>query len=152
MIYFFIIIILILLDLGSKSYVKRKYKLNEDVSIYKDKVYICHIKNEGLAYGVLKNSKKFIYIIVSVCLLLVGILFYSAFKEGSKLKKLSFSFALGGALGNFIDRIKNKNITDFIYIKYKKAPIFNLADVFLFISPILLFINEIKDIISKKQV
>ena len=63
---------------------------------------------------------------------------------------MAFSFALGGALGNFIDRIKNKNITDFIYVKYKKAPIFNLADIFLVISPILIFFKEIKDIITKK--
>lgn len=150
MLYFFIIIALIIIDLGTKSYVKRKYKLNEEVSLYKDIVYICYIKNEGLAYGFLKNTKKLIYVIVSICLTLVGILFYFAFKEKSKLKKLSFSLALGGALGNFIDRIKNKNITDFIYIKYKKAPIFNLADVFLFISSILISIKEIKDIIKEK--
>ncbi len=150
MIYFIIIILLILLDLGSKAYIKKKYKLNEDVSIYKDKIYICHIKNEGLAYGFLKNSKKLIYIIVSICLLLVTILFYSAFKENSKLKKLAFSFALGGAIGNFLDRIKNKNITDFIYIKYKKAPVFNLADIFLFMAPILILIKELKYIIIKR--
>lgn len=150
MIYFFIIIILILLDLGSKAYVKKRYKLNDEINIYKDKIYICHIKNEGLAYGFLKNTKKLIYVIVSVCILLVIMLFYSAFKGKSILKKLGFSFALGGALGNYIDRIKNKNITDFIYIKYKKAPVFNLADIFLFISPILILIKEIKDIITEK--
>lgn len=150
MIYFFIIIILVFLDLKTKSYIKKRYKINEEIRLYKDKIYICHIKNEGLAYGFLKNCKKCIYILISLCILFISILFYNAFKERSKLKKLAFSFALGGALGNFIDRIKNKNITDFIYVKYKKAPIFNLADIFLVISPMLIFFKEIKDIITKK--
>lgn len=150
MIYFIMIFILIALDLGSKAYVKNKYKLNEEKSIYKDKIYICHIKNEGFAFGVLKNCKKIIYTVVSICVTLLFLLFYFAFKEKSFLKKLGFTFAIGGALGNFIDRILNKNITDFIYVKYKKAPIFNLADIFLFISPIFLFIKEIKDTIIKK--
>ncbi|WP_250277515.1 signal peptidase II [[Clostridium] colinum] len=150
MIYIFLIIFLILIDLISKRYINKKYKINEEKSLYKNKIYIRHIKNEGLAYGILKNSKKLIYIIVFICTLLVSILFYCAFKENSKLKKIAFSFALGGALGNFIERIKNKSITDFIYIKYKNAPIFNFADIFLFISSILLIIKEIKDIIIRK--
>ena len=150
MIYFFIVIILVLLDLYSKEYIKNRYKINEKVNLYKDKLYIYHTKNEGFAYGVLKKFKKLIYIVVSICLIFVFIFFFKSFKENSKIKKLAFSFALGGALGNFIDRVQNKNITDFIYIKYKKAPIFNLADIFLFTSPILIGIKEIKDIILKK--
>ena len=150
MVYFIIIFILVALDLGSKAYVKKRYNINEEKSIYKDKIYICHIKNEGFAFGVLKNSKKIIYTVVSVCVCLLFLLFYFAFKEKSLLKKLGFSFAIGGGLGNFIDRMINKNITDFIYIKYKKAPVFNFADIFLFISPVFLFIKEIKDIIIKK--
>ena len=150
MIYFFIVIILVLLDLYSKEYIKNRYKINEKVNLYKDKLYIYHTKNEGFAYGILKKFKKLIYIVVSICLIFVFICFFKSFKENSKIRKLAFSFALGGALGNFIDRVQNKNITDFIYIKYKKAPIFNLADIFLFTSPILIGIKEIKDIILKK--
>ncbi len=148
--YIFFILFLIILDLGSKKYVSKKYKLNEKINVYKDKIYIYHIKNEGLAYGFLKNSKKAIYIISSFCITILSIFAFVSFKEKSRLRKIAFSFALGGAFGNFIDRIKNKKITDFLYIKHKNAPIFNLADIFLFISPILMIIKEIKDFISKR--
>lgn len=143
MIYIFIIIFLVFIDLFSKKYVKNKYKLDEKVSLYKDKVYICYVKNEGLAYGILKKAKKSIYIIISICLIALFILSYFIFKDKSKLKKIAFSFALGGALGNFIDRAKNKSVTDFIYLKHKNTPIFNFADVFLFIAPMLLIFEEI---------
>ena len=97
-----------------------------------------------MAYGLLKNFKNIIYVLICISLIFIIFMFYGAFKENSKIKKLAFSFILAGALGNFIDRVKNKCVTDFIFIKYKKLPIFNLADIFLFISPIILIIKEIK--------
>lgn len=144
MIYFLIILLLIFLDLFSKNYINKNYKLNEKKQIYKN-LYIYHIKNEGMAYGIFKNFKNIIYVLICINLIFVIFMFYGTFKQNSKLKKLAFSFILAGALGNFIDRVKNKNVTDFIFIKFKKLPIFNLADIFLFISPIILIIKEIKD-------
>ena len=146
MIYIFIIFLLIFIDLFSKNYINKNFKLGQKKSVYKDKIYIYHIKNKGLAYGFLKNSKNIIYILVFLALIGLLLLFYLIFKDGSKLKKIAYSFALGGALGNFIDRIKNKEVTDFIYLKYKNSPIFNFADIFLLISVILLFTEEIKNI------
>lgn len=143
MLYFFIIIMLFLTDYISKQYIKNRYKLNEKISVYKDYIYIFHIKNEGFAYGILKNFKKLIYIIMSLCMVFICLLFFKSLKEDSKIKKIAFSFALGGALGNFYDRIKNKNITDFIYIKYKNLPIFNLADIYLLLSLILILLESI---------
>ena len=56
------------------------------------------------------------------------------YKKGSRSLKLGFSFMLGGALGNLYERIFKNGVTDFIYIKFKKAPIFNVADIFILIG------------------
>ena len=50
-------------------------------------------------------------------------------QEEKKHLLLPLSLMIGGALGNFWDRIRRGWVTDFLYIKWKKAPIFNLADV-----------------------
>ena len=42
-----------------------------------------------------------------------------------------FSLIVGGALGNFIDRICLGGVRDFIELKFIEFPIFNFADVFL---------------------
>lgn len=149
MIYFAIIVILVIIDLVSKQYVKKNFKLHKEYYLCKF-FNIYHIKNEGIAYGFFKNSKKLIFTFLSICLIIVCILFLLAFKENSKLKKLAYSFALGGAFGNFIDRVINKNVTDFFHIKGTKSPIFNFADIFLIISPIFLIIKELKDEFFKK--
>lgn len=150
MVYFFIVIVIFLIDLISKSIIKKKFSLNKEYSIYKNKISIYHIKNKGLAYGILKNFPKLIIYSMSIAIIILFAVFCLFLNDNSKLKKLALSFALGGALGNYYDRLKNKHITDFIYIKYKNAPVYNLADFFLIASPIILLIKFLKDIFIKK--
>ena len=54
-------------------------------------------------------------------------------KEESILKT-GLAFTAGGSLGNLYERIFKRKVTDFLYFKYKKAPIFNVADIFIFIG------------------
>ena len=43
-----------------------------------------------------------------------------------------------GAIGNFIDRIINGYVVDFIYFEIINFPIFNIADIYVCISVFLL--------------
>ena len=46
----------------------------------------------------------------------------------------------GGAVGNLIDRATTKYVVDFLYVKLINFPIFNVADSFVTLSSITLFI------------
>jgi signal peptidase II len=54
---------------------------------------------------------------------------------------------LGGAIGNFIDRVLRKEVVDFIhtYIFSYNFPVFNIADSALVIGVILLMIQMLLD-------
>lgn len=136
MVYLGIIIAILILDLGTKSYVKKNYPLFTEKAILKNKLYIKHIKNYGMAFGVLKEkTKQFLKFNCIIISALIGIFLYLIkFKNSDRLLKLIISFIIGGALGNIIDRVKNGCVTDFIYFKIKKAPVFNIADLFLIAS------------------
>lgn len=142
MFYVFNSILTFMIDFLSKSAIKKKFEENKKVNLYKNKIFIYHIKNKGIAYGFFKNYPIFLYFLVFLSFFTILFIFLLSFKSSSKLYKTSVSFALGGAFGNFYDRIKNKSVTDFIYIKYKNMPIFNFADIFLVFSVILMFFKE----------
>ena len=139
--------IVCLVDLFSKRYINKKYKLSKQNEIYPDKLYIWNTKNKGIAYNKLEQSPNMVKFITGAITALLGVVFAcTVFKSNtSKLFKLGISTALGGALGNLIDRMKNGCVTDFIYIKSKKIknmPIFNIADVGIFLGSICMFLTE----------
>lgn len=49
-------------------------------------------------------------------------------------------FILAGALGNFIDRVMNQYVVDFIYVKLIDFPIFNLADCYITVSVVIMIL------------
>jgi len=63
-------------------------------------------------------------------------------KNKSKILRLAISIVLGGALGNFIDRLLYGKVTDFLdfYIFGYDYPVFNVADICVNIGTILLAI------------
>ena len=74
--------------------------------------------------------------LVTICVLLYKI-------DNFKNNILYFVFLIlifSGAIGNFIDRLKNKYVVDFIYFKPIDFPVFNLADIYITIACIFMII------------
>ena len=60
----------------------------------------------------------------------------------SEFNPLLWSLAIlcAGAVGNLIDRIMHRYVIDFIYFSVINFPIFNVADIYVTVSVILLII------------
>ncbi|MBQ3047460.1 MAG: signal peptidase II [Clostridia bacterium] len=96
--------------------------------------------NTGGAWSFLSGNVTLLVILTSV-FLVVAIIFDIFFKNQHKLYIVSFSFILGGAIGNLIDRIVFGGVRDFIFFEFMPTfPTFNLADCFLCVGFILLAI------------
>src|SRR5690625_5732661 len=81
----------------------------------------------------------FFYIVTGI--VVVGIIFYmEKYAREDKLLAISLSLILGGALGNFIDRLFYKEVVDFLdfIIFGYDFPIFNVADSALFVGVVLI--------------
>ena len=145
--FIFIVLLVFFIDYFSKLFIKKRFKLNKEYKI-SNKISIYHIKNYGLAFGFFKKFQKSIKIILTFFVFTLLIIFLFFIKDKSKIEKFALSLILGGGLANYYDRIKNKSVTDFIYIKYKNAPIYNLADFFIFFGAIIIFFKNLKNIIK----
>ncbi len=116
--------------------------LGESITIIDHVLYITSHRNRGAAWGILQGQMWLFYVITIV--VIVGIMFYlHKAARGKMLLGVSLALMLGGAIGNFIDRVLRKEVVDFIhtYIFSYNFPVFNIADSALVIGVILLMIQ-----------
>lgn len=127
-------------------------KFNQYNYFINDYLNLNLIWNTGIGFGIFSSTNDFIYhlitFIISIVILLI---FYLIFKSKSKREKIIFSIIIGGALGNFYDRIVFKAVPDFIDVHYKDIHwfTFNAADIFISIgimALILIGTNEKKEL------
>ena len=145
---FFFIISIFILDRVTKIYVINFYDNNFGTDLLNSKfLNIRLIWNEGIAFGLFSFNEEFFYNILTFLIGSVIIIIFIMIKKSEGFKKYSLSMVLGGALGNFYDRIFFKAVPDFIdfHIGNFHWFIFNIADVFITIGVIFLILLEITD-------
>ena len=133
--YFLIIIFVIfLLDRYSKIEIIKNFN---DKTIYVNDFFnISLIWNTGIGFGLLSFDSNLIYNLISLLIGFVVItIIYIAVKSEIE-EKIFFSIIIGGALGNFYDRVIYKAVPDFIDLHYNNFHwfTFNVADIFITIG------------------
>lgn len=145
-VYYIIALFLILLDQWSKWLIIKNMSIGEQLPIIDDFFYITSHRNQGAAWGILQGQMLFFYIVTFA--VVIGIIYY-LHTEGkkSKLLRIALSFILGGALGNFIDRLYRKEVVDFLDFNIfgYNFPIFNIADSMLVIGVGLLILATFRE-------
>lgn len=134
-------LLFIILDIASKLIVSKYMSLNETVVIIKRFFNITYVHNTGVAWSMLSHN-SFLVVIISL-IVIMGILLYIKNNNPDSLtEKFAYSLVLGGALGNFINRIVFGYVIDFIDVKIFNYdyPIFNLADIFIVVGVFMLVI------------
>ena len=103
------------------------------------------IWNSGVGFGLLDTQSTLFYNFVTTLIGLIILILIYVMINSKNLDKMIYSSILGGALGNFYDRIAFKAVPDFIDLHYNNFHwfVFNLADVFITIGIITLVISEI---------
>ncbi|KXB58581.1 signal peptidase II [Gemelliphila asaccharolytica] len=140
-------IILVLIDQISKKIIELNYNIGDSKEIIKNFFYITSHRNRGAAWGILQNSR---YLFLFITILFLFLLFFYIYKNKVLLKindYVMFSLIIGGALGNFLDRIIKGEVIDFLdfHIFGYDFPIFNLADTFICLGIFLLALKIYKE-------
>ncbi|MDP4085390.1 MAG: signal peptidase II [Bacillota bacterium] len=146
MFYYLIALFVIVLDQFTKWLIVSKMQFGESIQIIENVLYITSHRNRGAAWGILQGQMWLFYLITLIVIGAIVIYIQKAAK-GKWLLGISLGFMLGGAIGNFIDRIFRKEVVDFIhaFIFGYNFPVFNIADSSLCIGVILLMIYMIRD-------
>jgi signal peptidase II len=147
-IYLFFVFLIFISDRLSKIYIINESLKNFDNLILKSTyLNIRLIWNEGIAFGLLSFDDKALYHSLSLLILVIILVIIYMIIKSDGLKKFSLMLILGGALGNFYDRIAYGAVPDFIdfHVNGFHWFIFNIADIFISIGVFALILIEIFD-------
>lgn len=125
--YYFISLLLIIVDQLTKHKIRVGMAVNESLPIFNDVFHITYVQNFGAAFSILQGKQAFLIGITLIAL--IGMLLYMSIKirKNHWLLTLSLSFIIGGGLGNLIDRIRMGYVVDFF--DFRVFPVFNVADI-----------------------
>lgn len=121
----------------------RVYLKNKPIVIIKNFFNLTYVENRGGAWGAF-SGRLWLFILITVAAL--SLLFY-LFKdfnlENNKFYSIGIALVISGAIGNFIDRIIFKYVTDFLDFKIfgYDFPVFNVADICITIGVAMLIIK-----------
>lgn len=136
---FSLIIILILADQLTKLWALAELRGSEGISVITGIFELQYLENRGAAFGILQNHQVlFLLITVLAAVLLTYI--YARIPDDKKYIPLRICYVLlmAGVFGNMIDRAFRGYVVDFFYFKLIDFPIFNVADIYVTVTMVLL--------------
>ena len=152
-------ILLVILDQITKNLAVVYLKDKPAYVIWGGVFELHYLENSGAAFGMLQNQKILFVSIAAVILVIIGYVLVKLPRN----RHFVFLEALlvliaSGAVGNMIDRVQFNYVVDFFYFKLIDFPIFNVADIYVSVSCVLLAIlvlffykDEDFDFLGKKK-
>jgi signal peptidase II len=139
MLWTLLIIALVGLDQWTKWFFCSNQAKFENFEVIKDFFYLTYLENRGAAFGILQNF-RWVFIVLTIAALAALIWYFV--RNRHPLIRTSLALIIAGAAGNFIDRLLNGYVVDFLHFYpfgYDFA-IFNVADMCITVGVILLVI------------
>lgn len=150
MLYIAIILILAVVDQLSKYKIDNWLNEGETFPIIGEFFHLTYVKNRGIAFGMFQGKLDIISIVTIIVIIGVGVYFFKNRNKVSIFEKIGYSFILGGAIGNIIDRIFRGFVVDMIDFRGIWEFVFNLADVWINIGVILIIVDSLLENKRKK--
>lgn len=150
-IYLLIALAVFLLDQATKWIIKTRIPVGDTIPVLGDFFSIASIRNRGAAFGILQGQQLFFLVITVLFLIGISYYLYRMHKEGAKWSAVGLSMLLGGAVGNFLDRLIAGEVVDFFRFDFRfnlfgfqvdyMYPIFNVADIGIVLGAIIVLIH-----------
>ncbi|NMA33183.1 MAG: signal peptidase II [Clostridiaceae bacterium] len=137
MLWLIIAILVVIADQITKYIVVKNISPSEMIPVIDNFFYLTLHRNQGGAWGIFQNSRMLFLVLIPV---ISGFVLYSIIRSRDKFLRAFLGLILGGAIGNYIDRLAGGKVIDFMlfYIGSYPFPVFNAADIAVTCGTILL--------------
>ena len=144
--FYYLIILLLIFFFDRVSKLKIINNFNDNTYFINDYLNLDLIWNVGIGFGFFATDSTLFYNLITIFIGIIILILAYAFVKSKKIDKLVYSIIIGGALGNFYDRLAYKAVPDFIDLHYNNFHwfVFNVADIFITIGIVGLLISGFK--------
>ena len=112
---------------------------------------LTYVLNDGAAFSLFASRTYLLILIAIICLFFI--IYELKNNLDDRMLSIGYSLALAGLLGNFLDRLIDGYIIDYLSFKILgyNYPIFNFADILIVVGIIVVIIKEILKERGKKN-
>ena len=144
----FLISFLLSLDLVLK-YIVSNYLTS--INIIDNLFSLTYVLNDGASFSLFRGNIYILIIIAIICLFFI--IYELKNNLNDRILSIGYSLLLAGLLGNFIDRVIDGYVVDYLSFKLLgyNYPIFNFADILIVVGIIIVIIKEVLKERGKKD-
>ena len=137
-------VMLISIDQITK-FLSSKFLYNKKpITIIDNVLELTYVENRGAAFGILQNKQILFFVLTIAVIIFIIYSLVNMTLDRHHIPYFIFLILIfSGAVGNFIDRIRNKYVVDMIYFKPIDFPVFNFADICITMGCVLLIYSLI---------
>jgi len=126
----------------------RFLSLDSSTAVIANLFHLTLVQNTGIAFGLFRRHEMLLFSLITISLVILFI-WGSRSKSPSRTARFGIALILGGAIGNWIDRIRFGAVIDFL--DFRVWPVFNVADSAITVGVFLYLILIIKEEQRKKK-
>lgn len=127
-----IIAVSVIIDQVIKLAVNSKIDPSQIVEVIKiggTKIFsLTHVRNPGAAWSIM-SGKTWFLVVFPILVCAAALIYIYKNRKGSRAELIGLSLIVGGGVGNLIDRVRLKEVIDYIMFEPVDFPIFNFADI-----------------------
>lgn len=127
---------IITIDQLAKMYVHTHFSLGESVMVIENFFNLTYVRNSGAAFGIFGEShplfREIFFLSMPPIAVLVILTILRGVAERDRVNIIALSLIFGGAIGNYIDRLRFRYVIDFLDFHIANQytwPAFNVADM-----------------------
>lgn len=139
--------VVVILDQLVKLAIVRMLPVYDSRTVIPHLVDLTHVRNSGVAFGLLNESSIPFKGVITIALALValgGIAMYARqLQTHERWARIGLTMILGGACGNLIDRVRLGYVVDFVDVYWRNWHFwaFNVADAAITVGAMLVFFD-----------
>lgn len=139
----FIPMLVLVVDQLTKQLITRTMEIGDSHRVIRNFLYITYHRNAGAAFGIFQGQMLFFYVITAIAVIAIILWMIKLDFKKEPILAISLALILGGALGNFVDRVMYQAVIDFVHTIWwgNSFPIFNVADIALVCGSILMAVD-----------